>query len=85
MAQTATAKKPESGAHEVQIPKRPAPTAEQAAKGIVPAATGNGTFGDIMKLVRSQPRLTDEEFEAFQAAIIENRTLRRQVAEERTE
>jgi hypothetical protein len=70
-------------AEECAAPKRPEPTPEQASLGIRPAAVGNGTYRDIMEAVRLRPRLDDAEFEAFQRSIAENRTMRRQLAEER--
>jgi hypothetical protein len=75
----------ESVAEVVVIPKRPAPTPEQARLGIIPAAIGNGMVGDVMAWVRSAPHFdgTDEEFKAFERAIAENRAMRRQLAEER--
>jgi hypothetical protein len=70
---------------DIEIPKRPAPTPEQARLGIMPAAIGNGTFSDVMAWVRSAPHFdgTDEEFEEFEHAIAENRAMRRQLAQER--
>jgi hypothetical protein len=72
-------------ANEVKIPRRPEPTPEQAALGILPAAIGNGTKADIDAWMRSIPHFdgTDEEFEAFQNAIAENRVMRRRLAEEK--
>ncbi len=69
----------------IVIPERPAPTPEQAALGIMPAAIGGGTIEDIMEIVRSLPRLDDDEYEAFERAIAENRRMRRQLALERGE
>ncbi|SRR6266540_259725 len=79
MSQTAIAKLLEPEAEEVHNLQRPNPTPEQAALGIAPAATGKATFQDIMKVVRSFPRLTDEEWEAFDSAISQSRAERRQL------
>jgi hypothetical protein len=70
---------------EVVIPQRPAPTPEQARLGIMPAASGTGRFMDVMEWARSAPRFdgSDDEFEAFERAIAENRAMRRQIAQER--
>ena len=67
------------------IPQRPSPTAEQAALGIIPAAIGNSTFDDTMEWLRSIPHFdgTDEEFRSFEAAIAEDRAMRRQLASEK--
>lgn len=60
-----------------KTPRRPAPTPEQAALGIRPPIFGNGTSADIDALVQTFPPLGDEEFEAFQKAISDNRADRR--------
>ena len=69
----------------VTLPQRPEPTPEQARFGILPAATGNGSGVDIMRFVRSQPRMTDEEYEEFEQGIAENRARRRKLAAESTQ
>ncbi len=68
---------------DVVIPTRPLPTPGQAKLGIVSAANGNGTFGDIMDAARPRPVLDDAEFEAFERAIAENRVMQRQIAREK--
>lgn len=70
---------------EIEIKPRPAPTPDQAAFGIRPPAVGNGTFQDIMRGVRSRPRLGDKEFEAFYQTIAEDRAARRKLARDRSE
>ena len=70
---------------EVVIPKRPAPTPEQARLGIMPAAAGSGRVTDVEAWMRTVPHFdgTDEEFREFEAAIAENRVMRRQLAREK--
>ena len=70
---------------EVAVPVRPVPTPEQAKLGIMPAVIGNGSGTDIMRRVRSQSRLNEAEYQAFERAIAENRAMRRQLARERDE
>ena len=70
-------------AEDVVLPQRPAPTPEQAALGILPAAIGNGTYADIVRFVHSQPPVDDKEFQAFEQAIADNRAMRRQLVRER--
>ena len=66
----------------VIVPQRPEPTPEQARLGILPAASGSGSGTDIMRCVRSHPRLLHGEFEAFDQGIAENRAMRRKLASE---
>jgi hypothetical protein len=69
----------------VKVPKRPDPTPEQAALGILPAAIGNGAEADVDAWMRYAPHFdgTDDEFEVFNAAIAENRATRRQLASQK--
>ncbi len=67
---------------EVVVPSRPAPTPEQAALGILPAAIGNGTYTDIMRIVRELHGADDEQEDSdLWEAISENRAQRRKAAE----
>ncbi|HLK56775.1 MAG TPA: hypothetical protein VKU00_09435 [Chthonomonadaceae bacterium] len=67
---------------ELVVPQRPAPTPEQARLGILPPAVGSGSGAEIMRFVRSQPRMAEKEFEEFERAIAENRAMRRQLAQD---
>jgi hypothetical protein len=61
---------------EVVIPRRPKPTPEQAALGILPAINGTGSFEDVMALVDTLST-SGEPTDDLWATIAENRAERR--------
>ena len=68
-------------ADEVVIPRRPKPTPEQTALGILPATNGMYPVKDFDAWMASIPHFdgTDEEFARFELAIAENRAMRREL------
>ena len=70
---------PAAAIQELIISRRPQPTPEQAARGIVPSATGTGSFEDVMALVDSLP-ISHEDAHDLWDTIAENRSGRRQAA-----